>query len=697
MGDRAGVPLIVFSQDDDKVAAVNSILREAGHPVHCTRVTQLSELEDALRSHQSELVLLFDDEPNVDLPAVASLLKKRIPSPPILIVGNKVDEHTIAEALECGAKDVVSLTHRHRFQAVVDRELQGYRLKVALGGVVTSANQYKQELRTLMDGTVEAIADLQEGIVVAANPNWLKLLGHETEEELVGMPFMDLCAKSDQAVIKGALVACLRGKWDDSSLKVEVGRADASYVALELNLEQVTIDGDPGIRVIVPVEPVEENTPAELVEQAVYKDPTTGFYHRHFFLEKLEERLVSPLNAGIRAFAYIRPDSFARVHDDIGILATENLLTELSVLLKDVMQPSDLYGRFGGTIFIALLERGTIADAKSWGEHVCQVIANQVFEVDNQSTSLTCTVGLCEIDTENSTLEEHLAEVEGACRKGRDAGGNCVELTNHSEVTQRTLQSDAIWVPRIRNALLKNRLRLVHQPITGLTEEVEGVFDTRVRMLDESDNIILPGEFVPAARRAGLLKNIDRWVIGASLSFCAAKRPSLIFVRLSKDSVVDNSLLDWLKARLSKARINPAQLCFQVSEEVASQHLKQTKAVAEALRELRFKFAVDHLGAGRDPDQVLNHVPMDFVKIDGTLMQGLHKDGNKQKTVGDLAAKASKQGIKPVAERIEDANTMAVLWQLGIPWMQGNYVQMHGVVLEDTQTVRGLTNTGAER
>ena len=136
MGDRAGVPLIVFSQDDDKVAAVNSILREAGHPVHCTRVGQLSELEDALRGKSSELVLLFDEEPNADLPAVATLLKKRIPAPPILLVRSKVDEHTIAEALECGAKDVVSLTHRHRFQAVVDRELQGYRLKVALGGVV---------------------------------------------------------------------------------------------------------------------------------------------------------------------------------------------------------------------------------------------------------------------------------------------------------------------------------------------------------------------------------------------------------------------------------------------------------------------------------------------------------------------------------------------------------------------------------
>lgn len=696
MGDFAGVPLIVFSQQDEKVAAVNTILRQAGHPVHCTRVSQLNELEEILKSSLPELVILFDEEPTVDLAATATLLKRRVPSPPILIVRGKVDEHTIAEAMECGAKDVISLIHRNRFQAVVERELQAFRLKVALGGVVSSANQYKQELRSLMDGTVEAIADVQEGIIVAANPNWIRLLGFEAEEELIGMPFMDICAPADMPVIKGALVACLRGKWDGSKLKIGTQRADGSYTSLELNLEQATIDGDPGVRIIVPVEQTQESSPAELVEQAVYKDPSTGFYHRHFFLEKLEERLATALTGGIRAFAYIRPDSFARVHDDIGIVATEKLLMNLSGMLKDLMQPNDLYGRFGGTIFIVLLERGTITDAKAWSEQICQLVANKVFEVNDQSTALTCTVGLCEVDTENSTIEELLSAVEGACRRGREAGGNCVELTNQSEITQRTLQSDAIWVPRIRNALLKNRLRLVHQPITGLTEDVEGVFDTRVRMLDENDDIVLPGEFIPAADRAGLLKNIDRWVIGASLSFCAAKRPNLIFVRLSKDSVVDDSLLDWLSARLSKTRVTAAQICFQVTEDIASQRLRQTKSVAEKLRSMGFKFAIDHLGTGRDPGQVLKHVPMDFVKIDGSLMQGLHRDTYRQEQVGRFASAAQKRNIKTIAERIEDANTMAVLWQLGIPWIQGNYIQMHGVVLEDTQTVRGLQSTWVE-
>ena len=81
---------------------------------------------------------------------------------------------------------------------------------------------------------------------------------------------------------------------------------------------------------------------------------------------------------------------------------------------------------------------------------------------------------------------------------------------------------------------------------------------------------------------------------------------------------------------------------------------------------------------------------MDYMKIDGSLMQALHCTESAQETVRELAELAKGHGIQTIAERVEDANTIAVLWQLGIPFIQGNYNKMDGVVLEDTQTVRGL-------
>jgi diguanylate cyclase (GGDEF)-like protein/PAS domain S-box-containing protein len=691
LGNTIGVPLIILSRQDENLAAINTILREAGHPVHGIRIEKLNELEEMLQGSKPDMIIYFDDERLFELISLVALLKKFHPAPPLVLAKSQVNEQNIAEAMECGARDVVSLTHKNRLQAVLNRELQTHRLGAALDAVLSSANQHKQELRTLMEGTAEAIADVQEGIIVAANSAWLSIYGYEREEDVIGLPFMDLHRESDRPGLKGALVACLKNKWDGSALELMALQSDGSSLPLEINLEKVTVDGDPAVRIIVPGEG--EHDPEKLVEQAVYRDPSTNFYHRYFLLEKLDERLRKPLQRGVRAMAYIRPDRFASVHDDIGLLATETLLIKLAGLLKEFMQPTDLYGRFGGTMFVVLLERGTMLDVQTWAEQIRKAVEGQLFEVDEQSTSITCSIGLTDVDTETSTPASLLTEVEKACRKGRDSGGNRVQITERSRASQALQEQDAAWTQKIRDALMKNRMRLVHQPITSLTKEMEGVFDTSLRMLDENDEIILPSEFLPAAERANMVKNIDRWVIGESFSFCAAKQPQLVFIRLSRESIIDPTVLDWLRTRLHSTGIEASRVCFQVAEEAAAQNLKHTKSLAEALREIGFLFAVDHLGTGRDPKQIFNHIPMDFVKIDGSLMQGLRRDPKVQQTIAELARMAKDQDIKTIAERVEDANTMATLWQLGISYIQGNYNQMHGVVLEDTQTVRGLEST----
>ena len=88
--------------------------------------------------------------------------------------------------------------------------------------------------------------------------------------------------------------------------------------------------------------------------------------------------------------------------------------------------------------------------------------------------------------------------------------------------------------------------------------------------------------------------------------------------------------------------------------------------------------------------KIFGNIPMQFVKVDGSLMQGISSNQSRQDDVQRIVVEARQKGIATIAERVEDANTMAILWQLGISFIQGNYTQMRGVVLEDTQTSRGL-------
>ena len=136
-----------------------------------------------------------------------------------------------------------------------------------------------------------------------------------------------------------------------------------------------------------------------------------------------------------------------------------------------------------------------------------------------------------------------ITDAVSATRRGRELGGNQMYVVDKSDTDTRVQAYDKIWVKHIKSALMENRFRLVQQPIASLLGEDKGMFDVLVRMLDEQGNEVLPAEFIAAAERNDLMKNIDRWVIGASMSFAANRKAACIFVRVSKDTVLDKSLL----------------------------------------------------------------------------------------------------------------------------------------------------------
>ena len=689
MNKSTNVSLIVLALEDDNVQALNSILRDARHPVHCRRISALQQLKDAVAENTPQIILIFADEPNLDLQTACDIAKQYCPKTPVIAVCNLVNETTITDAMRAGARDIVSLSHTERLVFVFERELRSHHLEYGFEDAMMAAKRYKQELHNLTQGVTEAIADIQEGIVVAANPAWVEMFGYGNEDSLIGTPVMDLFVEDDQQVLRGALVACLKNKWDHSKLRMNGCKEDKKHFGLELLLEVVSFDDEPAVRAIVGIQSSADQAPGELLESSIQKDPVTGFYHRHYFLSKSNERINERLEGGVRAIIYLRPDKFSNVHEDIGLLGTEQILIQFSQVLSDYMQTQDLYGRFGGTQFTAIIERGSMVEVENWAEQLRKALAAKVFEYEDRSTTLTCSIGLMEIDSIDVPVENLLIEVELACRAARDSGGNSVQVSQITMDKKQTLEADKFWSDTIRSALMENRLRLIHQPIASLNEDIDNAHDTLVRIIDNDGNMMLPSEFMSAAERIGLTKNIDRWVIGASISFVTATQPEMVFIRLSQQSVVDETTSGWILETLKNSGIDPRRICFQLNEAIAVVHLRQVQSLAEKLRTAGFSFALDHFGGSDNSLRFLSHVPMDFIKLDGSIMPGLHKDKELQEKIKNMNILAQGKGIKTIAEQVQNANTMAVLWQLGVAYMQGNYVEVSEVILEDTST--GMT------
>src|SRR5690606_4251317 len=243
--------MIVLSRHQDNVEAVNSALRKAGLAVHCNWIRELNDLSDALAQIKPHMLIAFVGPDPADTAKVMSVHRQNGASAPVLVARDQVDEDIMAAAMLEGARDVVTLKHPVRLQAVVERELESYRRARELSDAISAAREYREQLQSLMAGSADAIAHVQEGIVIDANPAWLELYGYPDPDAIVGAPLMDAFDPEAHAAIKGALVACLQGKWSDHTLRANARLADGSSVALDMELSRTEIDGEPAVRLCI--------------------------------------------------------------------------------------------------------------------------------------------------------------------------------------------------------------------------------------------------------------------------------------------------------------------------------------------------------------------------------------------------------------------------------------------------------------
>ena len=666
--------MIVLTRSQDHVEAINSTLRKAGHPVHCTWLPDASDLGDALTQVNPEMLIAFIEDLSVDIPALIKVKQQTAPGLPVLIVRESVDEAIIAQAMRDGCQDVVTLANRARLQSVVARELRAHRLERALSVTVSSAREYREQLQNFLEGSADAITHVQEGIIVEANRAWLELFGYSENDALSGTPLMDLFEQETHPALKGALVACLQGKWGGHALKVHALLPDGSTMPLDLVLAKADFEGDPAVRIAIPAHKLQDHDLELQLAEAVRNDAATGFLQQRHLIAAVTERCAQSMKGGVRQFANIKVDRFTELLEVIGVINSEDFMAQFAELLRAHLKPTDICGRFGGNGFLALLERGTAKDVETWAENLVARMSEHLFLSNEKTLTATVTVGLGLLPHSNFDIGSSITDAVSAVRRGRELGGNQMYVVDKADTDTRVQAYDKIWVKHIKSALMENRFRLVQQPIASLLGEDKGMFDVLVRMLDEHGNEVLPAEFIAAAERNDLMKNIDRWVIGASLAFAASRKATAIFVRVSKDTLLDKSVIGWMETQIKSTKIEPQRLCVQVTEELATQYVRQTRELAESLRKLGFRFAIEHFGTGRDPLKLLSDIDMDFIKIDGSLMQGLSTNPVQQQKVKGLVEAAKRRNIETVAERVEDANTMAVLWQLGIEFIQGYFV-----------------------
>ena len=672
------VRLIITGNDANQAELMFSTLKSAGYSIKLSQVSQLAALAEAMRDHAPDLVLCIPDPANLSLRSVLKAVHQAGKHIPVIAIAADPSEETRLEALQIGATDLIGHTQSEYLKLVVARTYEAQRQWRQLKSLEATLQACEKRNRALLDSSREAICYLHEGMYIYANLSFLERFGHADVASVEGTPFMNMVAPEDQAKAKELLRNIQSNTNAEQRFTLKLGTAKGKTCSVELSLQPATMDGELCIQLVIH----DQQAPHAQSQHARYfnqYDPITGLYSRKHALEQIKS-VLSEAVQGKASYGLLRVQitNLADLKQRLGVASTDIALADAAKLLKQHADPQDLLAHFSEEAFVLLTPHWETAALEVHAVKQVQTLAQATFDVDQKSVSITACAGGVRIDENAPDLNELLKQLEKACEQAQGKPeGIALYTPKQEEMTQRQL--DQVWADRLHEALNRNRLHLIFQPVVSLSGDTAERYETYLRLTGEDGQTISTLEFLPSAERAGLVTMLDRWVIGKAFERLAEQRrlkpDSIFFIKLTGGTLQDPQIMPWIADEVRRYRLPPTSLVFEIKAQVVINYLKQAKDFVKGLHELHAQFALDDFGMGLNPFQLLNTIPADYLKIDRSLMLNFKDNPEQQETVRTIAHSAQQAGRIAIAPYVEDAATLALLWGMGVGYVQGNFLQ----------------------
>ena len=415
-----------------------------------------------------------------------------------------------------------------------------------------------------------------------------------------------------------------------------------------------------------------------LAYQATY-DSLTGLLNRCEFDTRLQKTIQHCYHSPSQAMlCYLDLDQFKIVNDTAGHLVGDQLLIEISQIIQNSIRDSDVLGRLGGDEFGLILQDCSFDDAKAICEALIETIQAYRFQWQERQFNVGCSIGIAPIYGDSMNAVELLSRADLACYKAKDLGRGRAYIATPDNADFSSDQTQMAYIANISQAIEEDRFYLVKQKIQTLSKSAYPVehFEVLIRFRDRKDQIVSPGKLIPAAERYGVIGILDRWVLETVLNRVLKQKTStgenfLISINLSRVSLSDERFLNHAKSLISQAGELASCLCFEITETAAISHWSKAIQFIDQMKILGVKFALDDFGSGLSSFGYLRKLPVDFLKIDGSLIKHILKDLHNLAIVKLINHIAHMMNMHTIAEFVEDEETLACLRHIGVDHAQG--------------------------
>jgi diguanylate cyclase (GGDEF)-like protein/PAS domain S-box-containing protein len=404
----------------------------------------------------------------------------------------------------------------------------------------------------------------------------------------------------------------------------------------------------------------EEKEAEQRLRHLATHDDLTELRNRRSFADELDAHVSE--GSGRGAVLMLDLDHMKFVNDSLGHVVGDRVLRGVAGILDDVSFDDAVPARLGGDQFAVLLPGASEAAARATAGELLELVRSH-----GAALPVTASVGVVPFDAESRvTASDLMVAADLALSDAKEAGRDRIAVL--AGRADRRLA----WVDRVRTAIEDERLVLHAQPIVDLATGDVTREELLIRMLDERGAVIPPSSFLPTAERFGLIREIDRWVVGQALDLMAAG--VRVAVNLSGKSINDAALMALVEQRLAAMGVEPGALLFEVTETAAATAMEQLGEFSARIERLGCQLAIDDFGTGFGSFTYLRHLPVRALKIDIQFIRGMAESAEDRRIVRSIVAAGKTLGLSIVGEGVEDAETLELLREYGVGYAQGYHL-----------------------
>lgn len=415
----------------------------------------------------------------------------------------------------------------------------------------------------------------------------------------------------------------------------------------------------------------------QMAHQATHDD-LSGLLNRREFERRLRQLLTESVDAP-GSFLHLDVDQFKLVNNTGGPEAGDELIRQMSRLLEE-MFPSALLARTGGDEFAVWLQ-GVPADAaRKAAESLCGRVSEMRFDCLGKSYMVTLSGGLVHRAPGLQLANDLIRAADSACHAAKESGRNRLQVYASDDREMARRDDVMSWVTRLNEALDADRLRLRCQRIEPTGGGGLPAYEVLISVASEDGELLAPAEFLKAAEQYNRMHAIDRWVISNVMRWMHSNPEVLagidhLSINLSGHSMNDASLPEFLFEHFQRYPVPKERICFEVTETAAIANLEDAADFIRELQDMGCRFSLDDFGSGLASYGHLKHLPVDYIKIDGTFIRDIASDNADLALVRSINEMGHLMGKRTIAEYVENDDIRQLLADIGVDFVQGYGVE----------------------